>query len=174
MTAFLFALTWPSLLATYSFSPFPCSPRWTRSHRPRRRTLSVLFRRTLGRWGSRTRGAVRRNRRSTCRSVSRGASSLLWSACKGLHIVCHLVLGLEADQDMMLHRVTIVNTHRRSHYNDTRSDMICPLVSWPLHIGIIHYQNFKQVIKLFSVEKAYLSFGDPCFYDYFLEFPFII
>lgn len=66
-------LSWPSPLATYSSSPFLCSPRWNHSHRHRRRALSAPFRRTLDRWGSRTRGAVRCNRHSIGRSGSRGA-----------------------------------------------------------------------------------------------------
>lgn len=92
------AATWPSPLATYSSSPFLCSPRWSHSHRHRRRALSVPFRRTLDRWSSRTRGAVRCNRHSIGRSGSRGAWSLHLSACRGLRIASQLVLGLRADQ----------------------------------------------------------------------------
>ena len=96
------ALTWPSTLSTYSASPFLCSPRWSHSHRHRRRALSVPFRRTLDRWGSRTRGSVRCNRHSIGRSGSRGAWSLLSSSCTGLRIASQLVLGLRADQHISL------------------------------------------------------------------------
>jgi len=92
----------PSSLSTYSASPFLCSPRWSHSHRHRRRALSVPFRRTLDRWGSRTRGSVRCNRHSIGRSGLRGAWSLRSSACTGLRIASQLVLGLRADQHISL------------------------------------------------------------------------
>jgi len=155
-------VTWPPLpLVTYSFSPFQCSRRWNRSHTPSRRDLSAPFRHTRGRWGSRTQGAAHWNSHSTCRSVSRGAWSFLWSACKGLRTVRHLALGLRANKTSCWQ-----TTNNSKQHTDLLTGcgplwtfVLTLLLRDRLFILYNALSNFASLTKIFSVGRSHQAFG---------------